>query len=448
MRSRERPNGGLSLAPMIGETSPSFSGISLEDRLAYVVETMRGLSRESDANGMIELYRKRISKWMPTDRLVTISRRNMPSVWYRITRSSHWAQSLDPWKHVDLQPRFDRGLLGELIYGDVPVIIDELQIAHDDPAAEYFEGQRSLMAIPLYDGGEGLNMVVAMRAAPAAFSRERLPEQVWMSNLFGQVTQNLVLSADLREAYDAVDRELKAVAEVQQSLLPVKLPAIATLSIAAHYQTSRQAGGDYYDFFPLGDGRWGMLIADVSGHGPAAAVLMAITHSIAHVACTPPDPPARLMSAINQQLCRLYTADSGQYVTAFYGIYDPATGQIRYSSAGHPPSRIRRRVGSIDSLDGGRALPLGILSDETFSEACASLHPGDTLVLYTDGITEARCPGGDLFDTWRLDRTLGRCEADPNQIIAAVLCELEKFCTGRSPSDDRTLLVATRSADG
>lgn len=434
---------GLKLTPMIGEKSPSLSKAPLAERLAFAVETMRGLSRESDAHRMIERYRQGVSRWMPTDRLVTISRRNMPAGWYRITRSSHWAESLDPWKQVDLQPRFDRGLLGELIYGDVPVVIDELQIAPDDPAAEYFEGQRSLMAIPLYDGGEGLNMVVAMRAQPAAFSRERLPEQVWMSNLFGQVTQNLVLSADLREAYEAVDRELKAVAEVQRSLLPVKLPCIPNLSIAAHYQTSRQAGGDYYDFFPLSDGRWGMLIADVSGHGTAAAVLMAITHSIAHMACTPPDPPARLMSAINEQLCRLYTTDSGQYVTAFYGTYDPATGRISYASAGHPPSRIRRRDGSIESLDGGRALPLGILSDEKFSEACATLHSGDALVLYTDGITETRCPGGDLFDTWRLDRTLARSTADPDQIIAAVLADLEGFCTGRTPSDDRTLLVAT-----
>lgn len=428
---------------MLGETLPPLSVAPSADRLAFVVDTMRALSRESDAKRMIELYRKRISHWMPTDRVVTVSRRNMPPGWYRITRSSHWAESLDPWKQVDLQPRFDRGLLGELIYGDVPVIIDQLRIAEDDPAADYFDGQRSLMAIPLYDDGAGLNMVVAMRAEPGAFSRERLPEQVWMSNLFGQVTQNLVLSADLREAYESVDRELKAVADVQRSLLPLNLPDIANLSLAAHYQTSRHAGGDYYDFFPLQNGRWGMLIADVSGHGTGAAVLMAITHSIAHAACNPPEPPCRVMAAINEQLCRLYTTDSGQFVTAFFAVYDPATRQVRYSSAGHPPSRVRRKNGSIESLEGGRALPLGILREESFLESCATLHPGDALVLYTDGITEARSPSGDMFDTPRLDQTLARSEPSSGSIVAAVLADLEAFCAGRPPSDDRTLIVAT-----
>jgi sigma-B regulation protein RsbU (phosphoserine phosphatase) len=428
---------------MIAESLPTLSTASSSERLAFVVDTMRNLSRESDANRMIELYRKRISHWMPTDRVVTVSRRNMPAGWYRITRSSHWAASLDPWKQIELQPRFNSGLLGELIYGDVPVIIDDLQIAPDDPAAAYFEGQRSLMSIPLYDDGAGLNMVVAMRAEPAAFSRERLPEQVWMSNLFGQVTQNLVLSANLREAYQSVDRELKAVADVQRSLLPLKLPDIPNLSIAADYQTSRHAGGDYYDFFPLRGGRWGMLIADVSGHGTGAAVLMAITHSIAHVACNPPEPPARVMAAINEQLCRLYTADSGQFVTACFAVYDPATGRIRYSSAGHPPSRIRRRNGSIESLEGGRALPLGIIREESFCESCATLSPGDALILYTDGITEARSPAGELFDTPRLDRSLARSEPASEQIVATVLADLETFCAGRAPSDDRTLLVVT-----
>jgi len=98
----------------------------------------------------------------------------MPDGWFRITRSSHWTEPVNPWKEIDRQPRFDRGLLRELIYGDQPVIIDEIQIAADDPAAEYFEGQRSLMAIPLFDDGEGLNMVVAMRRDPGAFSQEKL----------------------------------------------------------------------------------------------------------------------------------------------------------------------------------------------------------------------------------------------------------------------------------
>ena len=102
-----------------------------------------------------------------------------------------------------------------------------------------------------------MNMVVLLRNEPAAFDREEFPEWVWLSNLFGRATHNLVLAEELRKAYDVVDRELKVVADIQRSLLPKTMPAIPRLGLAAHYQTSQWAGGDYYDFFaaarrPLG----------------------------------------------------------------------------------------------------------------------------------------------------------------------------------------------------
>src|SRR6202041_1782999 len=125
---------------------------------------------------------------------------------------------------------------------------------------------RSIVAIPLYDQGLSLNMVVVCRRIPNGFNRQFLPEHVWMSNLFGRATHNLVLAEELRKAYEAVDHELSTVAEIQQSLLPTSLPEIPTLDLAVHYQTSKRAGGDYYDFFPLPEGRWGFLMADVSGH--------------------------------------------------------------------------------------------------------------------------------------------------------------------------------------
>lgn len=417
-------------------------GASNSDRLAFVVETMRQLSRQNNAAAMIETYRRRITQLMPTDRLVTISRRNMPVPWYRITRSSHWQQKIDPWKEIDKQPRFDRGLLGELLYGDLPVIIDDLKVPADDPAAEYFQEQRSLMAMPLYDDGVGLNMVVAMRRERGGFSHDRLPEQVWMSNLFGQVTQNLVLSADLREAYEAVDRELKVVGEIQRSLLPLKLPQIPTLDVAAYYQTSRRAGGDYYDFFSLPDGEWGILIADVSGHGTPAAVLMAITHSIAHLVCDPPAPPARLLTAINERMCSLYTLDGGQFVTAAYAIYNPRSHRLTYGSAGHPPTRLRRADGAIESLDGARSLPLGILRDEPYHECTVELHRGDTVLFYTDGITEARAPDGQMFDVQRLDDALSGMEGTAEEMIQQLLATLSQFSADRPFTDDRTLLAA------
>ncbi len=161
-------------------------------------------------------------------------------------------------------------------------MINDFEVAPDDPAAEFLAGHGSLVAIPLLDQGVALNMVVHLRREPAAFDPEMLPEHVWTANLFGRATNSLVLAGTVKTAYEEIDRELKAVAAIQRSLLPAKLPELSSLKLAAHYETARRAGGDYYDFIPLPGGLLGILIADVSGHGTPAAVMMAVMHSIVH----------------------------------------------------------------------------------------------------------------------------------------------------------------------
>lgn len=314
--------------------------------------------------------------------------------------------------------------------------------APDDPAANYFEGMRSLLAIPNYDNGVAQNMVIMMHAQPGAFRPDSLPERVWMSNLFGRATQNLVLRDEIQRAYNAVDRELLVVADIQRSLLPSKLPSVPTLELAAHYQTSTRAGGDYYDFFEMPDGRWGILIADVSGHGTPAAVMMAVTHSIAHMHAGPPDPPSRLLEFINRHLAARYTNGTGSFVTAFYGIYDPRTRTLTYASGGHPVMRIRRD-GTVGPLDAPRRFPLGIEPDEIYADATITFAPGDLLVLYTDGITEAKSVArDDLFGQDRLDDVIRATDDGAKSVVRAVLDAVDAFTGYRAPDDDRTLLVA------
>ena len=215
-----------------------------------------------------------------------------------------------------LLPIFDGGLLSEIFYAEKPVIIADLKYDPADPCAPLLEGMRSLVAIPHFDGGQSLNMVVMMRREPNAYSLDKLAEQVLTSNLFGRATHTLVMARQVKEAYDAIDRELQVVGDIQRSLLPESLPTISAVEMSCHYQTSKRAGGDYYDFFPLpgakGEpalsprGRWGILIADVSGHGTPAAVLMAVTHSIAHSCNQEPVSPAKLLRFVNEHLRPLH----------------------------------------------------------------------------------------------------------------------------------------------
>lgn len=412
------------------------------ERLEFVVESMRDLSRQTDPQEMVRTYGARMREAMPADGTMSLSRRGLSGRKYKITRSSRFEGDVNPWKQPHALPLLDGGLLADLIYAGEPAIIDDLDVSPDDPAYEYLAGHRSLLAIPLFDGGEGLNMVVRLRKAPNAFDPESTPETVWMANLFGRATTTLLLAQQVRQAYDALDKELAAVADIQRSLLPAKLPDVPGLDLAAHYQTSKHAGGDYYDFFPLPNGQWGILMADVSGHGTPAAVLMAITHSIAHTCADPHCPPGNLLRFVNDRLADAYTGGNGNFVTAMYAIWDPAAREIELASAGHPSPRIRRADGTVESLDGDNGLPLGILSGEEFPSCRRRLEPGDTIVFYTDGITEARNERNDLFETHRLDAAIATSDRDATDVLDAVLEAVDEFADGRPADDDRTVLVA------
>lgn len=416
------------------------------ERLAAIEATMREMSRHTDPAQMVKAYGARMNSYYRYDGVISLSRREMPAPTFRITRYSGWTEPIDPWRDKHKQPVMAGGILGELLYGDKPVLLNDFTPDPADPGFAYLRGARSLTAIPHYDRGVGLNMVITYRHLPNAVNPEQFPEIVWLSNLFGRATGNLALSRELQAANVELDREARVIADIQRSLLPEKLPEIRGLSLAASYQTSRNAGGDYYDFFELEGGKLGMLIADVSGHGTPAAVLMAILHAIAHLHSGPPASPDHFLRFVNRHLCERYTRDSGTFVTGFYAIYDPATRELVYSSAGHNPPRLRVSFedadGPVLSLDQAQGLPMGVLADAEYGIARVRLDPGDALVLYTDGITEAKNRASQMFDTPRLDRVIARRHLDAPALLNAILSAVAEFADGEPPGDDRTVLVA------
>jgi sigma-B regulation protein RsbU (phosphoserine phosphatase) len=421
----------------------AVADLNWEERLSAVMEMMREMSQQTDPQRMVEQYRERMKRFRKIDLSLSLSRRDLPHPKVRITRSTAWEESINPWREPEKLPVIEGGILSELIYGDEPRVMNDFAVSPDDPAARYLNGFSSLAAIPLLDQGVSLNMVVHLRREPGSFDPEMLPEHVWTANLFGRATNSLVLADKVKSAYEEIDREMKAVAAIQRSLLPAKLPDVPTLQLAAHYETARRAGGDYYDFIPLGQGLLGILIADVSGHGTPAAVMMAVMHSIVHNYPNDPKPPSELLGFLNKKLLAHYVGVNGTFVTAFYGIYDPKTRRITYSSAGHNPPRVRRCSNqAISSLDGAQQLPLGVLDDPPFVSHAEQLEPGDQIVFYTDGITEAASPTGELFGAQRLDNALAACGTDPAGIVARVIKHLDIHTGGTPARDDRTLVVA------
>lgn len=421
-----------------------------QEELAIIDRTMKAISGVSDPEELVETYWKNIHDLLSVDDYISLSRRGVEPPDYLITRSSRFTEDINPWIERHKLPRLRGGLLGEIAYADKPVIIDDLPavLKPDDPAHFYLAGFQSLVAYPQYDAGQALNVTCMLLPLGHAIDHEVIPTIHWQSGLFGRGTQNLVLRNSLAAALASLDKELQTVGSIQRSLLPVTLPNIPGFELAASYETSARAGGDYYDFFPLEGGRWGIFIADVAGHGTPAAVLMAITHAIAHAKPNTHTPPAALLGFLNRQLCRAYT-HNGAFVTAFYAVLDPETRNLEYSVAGHNPPRLVHG-GRVLPLSANIALPLGIEDSETYGQSSATMQSRDLLLLYTDGITEAM-PASiagsspiqrELFGVERLDKVvLDFTNAAPTECIARIRAAVAAFAENAPPADDATLIA-------
>jgi sigma-B regulation protein RsbU (phosphoserine phosphatase) len=414
------------------------------EELAIIDRTMKAISGVTDPESLIEIYWSGIGDLIQIDDYVAVSRRNVDPPNYLITRSSRFAEHFNPWTQRYRLPVLSGGLLGEIAYGGVPVIIDDLpsRLTADDPARFYLEGFSALVALPQYDGGEALNTTVLLLPPGEEIDHSIIPMLHWQSGLFGRGTQNLVLRNQLSAALSELDRELQIVGEIQRSLLPAELPLIEGYSLAAHYETSARAGGDYYDFFPLAGGGWGLFIADVSGHGTPAAVVMAITHAIAHAQPGTHSPPGALLTHLNEQFAGVYSRE-GTFVTAFYAVLDPKSRTLTYARAGHNPPRIVRN-GGVYSLEEIGSLPLGVAPDQEYEECTISLDSGDLLVMYTDGITEAMAATSDeqTFGTARFDQLLLNCgTCGAVECVDRIRAGIAEFSGAAPPTDDQTLIA-------
>jgi sigma-B regulation protein RsbU (phosphoserine phosphatase) len=261
-----------------------------------------------------------------------------------------------------------------------------------------------------------------------------------VGNLVGGNNTRLILVNEIKALNARLTLQLEEVARVQRSLLPRSLPEIPGLEIATSYLTSDQAGGDYYDFFRFEGGTWGLLIADVAGHGPAAATVMAMLHAILHCYAGPDRSPEGVLAFANARLVE--AGIEGNFVTAFFAVFDPRSGGLRFARAGHNPPILKDgATGAVRFLDGEGGLPLGVMDKLALRSASVRLAPMDTLVLYTDGITEAMGPGKEMFGPHRLDEALTLCTGQPDCVVDSVHAALYRHTGSRTRADDQTLVA-------
>ena len=245
--------------------------------------------------------------------------------------------------------------------------------------------------------------------------------------------------------HENVARELALAGQIQATFLPDNLPNVPGWQLAAMLRPARETSGDFYDIITLPSGRLGILIADVADKGTGAALYMALSRTLIRTFAVEYDSqPELVLSAANRRI--LADTRAGLFVTVFYGVLDPLSGELTYCNAGHNPPYLHssRNGNAVQELD-RTGVPLGILDDVTWQQGTAHLAPGDVLLMYTDGITEAQNAQEAFFDEDRL-REIVRASAGRSalDIQDGLIAQVDAFVGDAPQSDDITLMVVVR----
>ena len=271
-----------------------------------------------------------------------------------------------------------------------------------------------------------VNAVVAAGVAVALGTYDRMRRQI-------EASYRVV-----RER-EALEREMNVARDVQRELLPGDVPRCEGLELAGVCRPAVAVGGDYYDYLQHADGRPGLVIADISGKGVPAALLMASLQASVRSLFSTVTDPGQLHQRLNDALCR--SSSSSHYATAFLADFDPVTRRLTYSNAGHLPALVVRGEQTFRCEEGG--LPIGLFEGATYETGALTLVPGDLLALFTDGVTEAPAPGGEEFGADRLADLLRAHPDRPlDEVIEAVLDALRDWSGPVTPHDDVTLVLA------
>jgi sigma-B regulation protein RsbU (phosphoserine phosphatase) len=311
----------------------------------------------------------------------------------------------------------------------------------EDRSAILAAEDRLLMAFPLSVKTEVYGVLLLEEAIGGRRFRSRRIEILnGVAQQAALAIQNDRFEMEMR-ARERLETEVKLARQIQKSFIPETLPSPSGWDISARWRTARQVGGDFFDVFQLPSGKLGIFIADVADKGMPAALFMALTRTLMRAAVGESASPADALRRVN----RLLYPDSqqGMFVTAVYGVLDPSNGRFTYANAGHNPPLLLD-AGEISRLT-RTGMALGVLEDPGMEQAEVSLHAGDTLLLYTDGVTEAFSPDMRLFGEARLLEIVRATARDSaGALLDSIEGAVDEFMESHMPADDLTMIAVKR----
>src|SRR5215212_2489630 len=323
------------------------------------------------------------------------------------------------------------------------VDIDALEL--DSPALRELKTAGVKLAVPLVSQGELIGVLnLGPRLSEQDYSSDdrrlldKLAAQAAPALRVAQLVREQKAEAATRQRFE---QELEVARLIQQNFLPRELPDLPGWQIAAYYRPAREVGGDFYDVIPLPDGRVAFVVGDVTDKGVLAALVMSATRSVLRASAGRLIEPGAVLERVNEHLCP--DMPEKMFVTCLYGVLDPVTGHLRFANAGHDLPYVKTAGGVVELR--ARGMPLGLMPGMAYEEKEATLEPGESVLLHSDGVVEAHDPQRDMFGFPRLKAVMAET-AGGQELIDRVLSDLEAFSgPDAEQEDDITMVTLERS---
>jgi len=335
--------------------------------------------------------------------------------------------------------RLGVSLTGWMMKNQKPLLIEDFSTDERFRGVKVESGQiRSVLSVPLKAKDRMIGVINLINRKEGTFTREDERLVGIIATQSAQVLENARLYEE-EKRLQQMEHELQMARDIQQSLLPKDNPQIPGVSIAGLSYPAREVGGDYYDFIPMGPNRLGVVIADVSGKGVPASLLMSNIQATLRVQAVSSGSPGHCITEANTALHKSTASD--KYATLFYGILDMAEKTFTSTNAGHNAPMLVSQGACCRRLETG-GIVLGMLPDMPFEDETIQLNSGDLLLMFSDGITEAMNDREEEFGEERLMALLGEhAQLDPVALMAEIVSQAQAFTGGTQQQDDMTLVA-------
>jgi serine phosphatase RsbU (regulator of sigma subunit) len=334
-----------------------------------------------------------------------------------------------------------RSLMEEVIERARPALVIDAAFDERFSGSESIiaSGVRSVVAAPLSDADGAIGMIALLsRVNVRKFSEHDLDMLASLASAAALRVRNIAL-AEEAAARKVLERELALAHDMQMAMLPRRMPERPEIDLAASVTPARMVGGDLYDFVATADGLW-FIVADVSGKGVPAALYTAVAKTLFRATVQASADVGEALTRMNAELAR--DNDQLMFITAIVGYVPFATGEVMLGDAGHNPALLLRRGGRLETASVPKCMAFGVLQDTPYEHGLVPMQPGDTLILYTDGATDARAPNGDLFGSDRLEAAVASCSGlNAAEMLQSISGVTLGFAAGAPPEDDVTLMV-------